>query len=116
MPVGVLPDAVGVAAALAAPLLMQLSTQDYVSVSYIVNKFLSLNVTNLVVGIVSGSSVTLGAVGDAIRNAVGLIALGDTLCAAVIVTDGACRGELLVHALIMNGSSGTHKLQDKQPP
>ncbi len=71
--------------------------------------------TDLVVGVVSCGSISLGTVGYAIGNAVGLVTLGDTLCPAVVVADGACSGESLVDARHNNAYSITHTPRDRQP-
>jgi hypothetical protein len=115
VPVGALPDAVGVAPALEPALLMQLSTQDYFSVSKMIDNWSSLKITYLVVGVVSCSAISLGAIGNAIGNGIGLVTLRDTLRSAAVVAGGAWSGELLVYALINSACSKTHKLQDKPP-
>jgi hypothetical protein len=93
VPVGALPEAVGVAPALEPELLMQLSTQDYFTVNKMIDNWPSLKITYLVVGVVSYSAISLGAIGNAIGNGIGLVTLRDTFRSAAVVAGGAWSGE-----------------------
>lgn len=104
--------AVGLAVALAAPLLMHDLTQPCDGVSEIIGGFSGRQY--LIVSVVSCCPVALGAGRDAVGNAIGSVTLRDTLASAVIVIGRALKVRS-VTAYDVRNSGKTHKPRDTQP-